>query len=192
MDKSLYELLAESEESKHLSPAILSNIISAGKDYEAAIESALSEKVNSLIIEKMDDVFAAISIIKEKNLGKTSILYTDLCHKTADSPTDSVSPSGAGLIGRASDFISFESSEAQAIACAVLKDVFIVNDLSSAFELRKSSQNHELAFVTLTGELITADGFIIAGKGKEVSKAQEGDQRAPERDRQPPRSRSCI
>ena len=170
VDKSLYELLAESEESKHLSPAILSNIISAGKDYEAAIESALSEKVNSLIIEKMDDVFAAISIIKEKNLGKTSILYTDLCRRTADSPADSVSLSGAGLIGRASDFISFESSEAQAIACAVLKDVFIVNDLSSAFELRKNSQNHELAFVTLAGELITADGFIIAGKGKEVLK----------------------
>jgi chromosome segregation protein len=170
VDKSLYEFLAESEESKHLSPAILSNIISAGKDYEVAVEAALSEKVNSLIIEKIDDVFAAISIIREKNLGKTSILYTDLCRRTAASPADSISPAGAGFIGRASDFVSFESSEAQAIACAVLKDVFIVDNLSSALELRKNSRNYELSFVTLAGELITADGFIVAGKGKEVLK----------------------
>ncbi|MGO9378837.1 MAG: chromosome segregation protein SMC [Dissulfurispiraceae bacterium] len=170
VDKSLYEFLVESEESKHLSPAILSNIISAGKEYELAVESALSEKVNSLIIEKIDDVFAAISIIKEKNLGKTSILYTDLCRNVSTGSAECFSPTGSGIIGRASDFINFESSEAQAIACTVLKDVFIVDDLSSALELKKDPQNHKLSLVTIAGELITADGFIVAGKGKEILK----------------------
>ncbi|HMK59767.1 MAG TPA: chromosome segregation protein SMC [Dissulfurispiraceae bacterium] len=170
VDKSLYEFLAESEESKHLSPAILSNIISAGKDYEAAVEAALSEKINSLIIDKIEDVLAAVSMIRDKNLGKTSILYTDLC-RTANGPSDNVvAPTGAGVIGRAADFITFESGEAQAIARSMLKDVYVVNDLVSGLELRKNSAHCELSFVTLAGELITAEGFIIAGKGKEVLK----------------------
>jgi chromosome segregation protein len=169
VDKSLYEFLAESEESKHLSPAILSNIISAGKDYEVAIEAALSEKINSLIIDKVNDVFAAITVIKEKGLGKTSILFTDLCRIPSEAG-ETISPAAPGVIGRASDFISFESAGAQAIACSVLKNVFVVDDLSCALELRKDAQYDALSFVTLAGELITADGFIAAGKGKEILK----------------------
>ena len=169
VDKSLYEFLAESEESRHLSPAILSNIISADKDYEVAVESALSEKINSLIIDNAEDVFSAIAIIKEKGLGKTSILYTDLC-RSGLSTSPSMPDAVAGIIGRASDFISFESAEAQAIACSVLKNVFVVNDLSSALALRKDAQCRDLSFVTLAGELITEDGFIVAGKGKDILK----------------------
>jgi chromosome segregation protein len=171
VDKSLYEFLAESEESKHLSPAILSNIISAGKDYEAAVESALSEKINSLIIDKIDDVFAAITIIKEKGLGKTSILYTDLCSMPSDAGAAlPVSYASQGVIGRASDFISFESAEAKTIACAVLSSVLVVSDLSSALELRKDAGYRGFSFVTLAGELITPDGFISVGKGKDILK----------------------
>jgi len=169
IDKSLYEFLAESEESKHLSPAILSNIISAGKDYEVAVEAALSEKINSLIIDKISDVFAAITVIKEKGLGKTSILFTDLCRMPSDAG-GTLSPATPGVIGRASDFISFESAEAEAIACSVLKNVFVVDDLSSALELRKDAQYRDLSFVTIAGELIATDGFISAGKGKEILK----------------------
>ncbi|HMK55510.1 MAG TPA: chromosome segregation protein SMC [Dissulfurispiraceae bacterium] len=168
VDKSLYDFLAESEESKHLSPAILSNIISAGKDYEVAVEAALSEKINSLIIDKIEDVLAAVAIIRDKNLGKTSILYTDLCRTSVEASDNATAPAGIGVIGKAADFITFESGEAQAIACAVLKDVFVVNDLASGLELRKSAPHNEMSFVTLAGELITAEGFIIAGKGKEV------------------------
>jgi chromosome segregation protein len=169
VDKSLYEFLAESEESKHLSPAILSNIISAGKDYEVAVESALSEKINSIIIGKIDDVFSAISIIKEKNLGKTSILYTDICISSADE--GGAAPSSAkGIIGRASDFVNFEESEAGSMARAVLKNVFIVSDLNTAIEYRKDARYRDITFATQAGELVTADGFIIAGKGKDILK----------------------
>ncbi len=169
VDKSLYEFLAESEESKHLSPAILSNIISAGKDYEAAVESALSEKINSLIIDRIDDVFSAISIIKEKGLGKTSILYTDLCGSPFDEGAELPSPTPE-VIGRASDFITFESSEARTIACSVLGSVLVVSDLSSALGLRRDAGYRGFSFVTLAGELITPDGFISAGKGKDILK----------------------
>ncbi|HTZ17066.1 MAG TPA: chromosome segregation protein SMC [Dissulfurispiraceae bacterium] len=173
VDKSLYEFLAESEESKHLSPAILSNIISAGKDYEAAVESALSEKINSLIIDRIDDVFAAIAIIKEKGLGKTSILYTDLCRISDDESRPLTSPElslAPGIVGRASEFINFENTEARDIACSVLSNVLVVRDLSSGLSLRKDALYRSFSFVTLAGELITPDGFISAGKGKDILK----------------------
>ncbi len=169
VDKSLYEFLAESEESKHLSPAILSNIISAGKEYEVAVESALSEKINSIIIDKIDDVFSAISIIKDKNLGKTSILFTDICVSFADEDR-AASSSAEGIIGRASDFVNLDDSEAGSMARAVLKNVFIAADLKTAIEYRKDPKYRDVTFATQAGELVTADGFIIAGKGRDILK----------------------
>jgi chromosome segregation protein len=167
VDKSLYEFLVESEESKHLSPAILSNILSADKDYEAAVESALSEKINSLIIDKINDVLSAIEIINEKKLGKTSILYADIC--TATSESGGVEPAAIpGILGRASDFVRLENSGAGSIVRTVLKNVFIAKDLSSALECKKDRTYRDISFATLGGELITADGFIIAGKGKDI------------------------
>jgi|WetSurMetagenome_2_1015567.scaffolds.fasta_scaffold06344_2 chromosome segregation protein len=169
VDKTLYEFLEESGESKHLSPAILSNIISSVRDYEPAVEAALSEKINSIIIDRLDDVFSALDIIREKNLGKTSILYTDICPAT--SGAEGYAPAQAeGIIGRASDFVTFEGSEAGAMARAVLNNVFIVRDVNTAIECRKEAGRRDITFATLAGELVTPDGFIIAGKGKDILK----------------------
>jgi chromosome segregation protein len=169
VDKSLYEFLAESGEGEHLSRAILSNIISADREYEIAIESALAEHINSIIIDKLDDVFSAIKTIKEKDLGKTSILYADICSSAHPVAGPEPSPE-QGIIGKASGFVSFEESEAGLLAQAALENVLIAKDLKSAIEYKKNSARRDSAIVTLTGELVTAEGFIMAGKSTGVLK----------------------
>jgi chromosome segregation protein len=162
VDKSLYEFLAESGGGEHLSRAILSNIISAEREYEIAIESALAEHINAIILDNMDDVLSAVGTIKEKNLGKTSILYADI--NASVQPVAGPEPSPEkGIIGKASGFVSFEESEAGSVAQAALENVLVVKDLQVAVEYKKASSRRDISFVTLTGELITADGFIMAG-----------------------------
>jgi|WetSurMetagenome_2_1015567.scaffolds.fasta_scaffold00192_22 chromosome segregation protein len=169
VDKSLYEFLAESGEGEHLSCAILSNIISTGTEYEIAVESALAEHINSIIIDNIDDVFSAINTIKEKNLGKTSILYADICSSARDTAGLDAEPE-QGIIGSVSEFVNFEASDAGSMARAALNHVYITRDLNAAIEYKKSAGRRDITFVTLAGELVTAQGFIIAGKGKDILK----------------------
>ena len=50
---------------------VLSDIISTEKEYEKAIEAALSERINSILLKSVDDILAAIAVIKERNLTRT-------------------------------------------------------------------------------------------------------------------------
>ncbi len=55
---------------------VLSDIISTEKEYEKAIEAALSERINSILLKNVDDILAATAVIKERNLARTALLYT--------------------------------------------------------------------------------------------------------------------
>lgn len=164
VDRTLTEFLSESENTEGHGYAVLSDVLSANKDYEKAIEAALSERVNSLIVDNIEEVMAAVRIIKEKNLGKTAILYTGYgTHDTSVIDHEAI-------IGRAADFITFENIESQNKARNILADTYIVKDLRSAIEFRKSTQTKGIILVTLDGEVIDSDGIIFAGQGREILK----------------------
>jgi chromosome segregation protein len=172
IDKSLMDFFSGEGSAELKAPGhkVLSDIISADKNYEAAIESVLAEKVNSLIISELGDLMSVISLIKEKNLGRTAMLYTGLFKGGSQSASPFEHPS---LIGRASDFISVESGSAQNIAHHLLENTYIVKDMQSALEILNSSlitHYSSLNFVTLDGEVISRDGWIFAGHGKDILK----------------------
>src|SRR4030043_1632943 len=54
--------------------ASISDVIEIEPEYEKAIESALSEKVNSCDHSSFNDIEIAISAIKEKGLGRTAFI----------------------------------------------------------------------------------------------------------------------
>ncbi|MBI5213510.1 MAG: chromosome segregation protein SMC, partial [Nitrospirae bacterium] len=175
IDKSLADFLMEGQQT-----TVLSDIIAADKDFEAAIEAILSDKINSLIFDNLDDVMAVINIIKEKHLGRTSILYKglDVMRPASDGEdiNSSVTPGGIthdAIIGPASDFITSENSDAKKAAHAALENTYIVKDIKAAFEVLNSgvpTQNSELILVTLDGEVVNSYGWIFAGHGKDVLK----------------------
>ncbi len=162
---------------------VLSDVISAGSDYEKAIEAALSEKVNSIILSTIEGILSAIDIIKEKQLGRTAIFYTGY-NKDSDgssvtsnelkdnnaSEDPSLATRYASLIGRASDFITFEDTDIQGTAGKILENTYIVRDLRSAIELRGSGPFNGASLATLDGEFIDRDGIIFAGQGKDILK----------------------
>ncbi|MCC6347149.1 MAG: chromosome segregation protein SMC [Nitrospirales bacterium] len=168
VDRSLMDLLAESREGLHFSGQVLSDIVNADKEYEKAVEAALSEKINALLLPEAEDIIAAVRLIKEKSLGKTSLLYSGF--GTGDGEALSAPLAHEAVIGKASDFISFENSDFKEAAGRILEDTYIVRDLQSAIRIRKAQPIRSSVLVTLDGEVIDRDGVILAGQGKDILK----------------------
>ncbi|MBZ0155141.1 MAG: chromosome segregation protein SMC [Alphaproteobacteria bacterium] len=168
VDRSLMDLLAESRESLHFSGQVLSDIVSAGKEYEKAVEAALSEKINSLLLSEAEDIIAAVRLIKEKNLGKTALLYSGF--DAGEGKRESTPLGHEAVIGKVSDFISFENSDFREAAGRILENTYIVRDLQSAIEIRKTHPLRNSILATLDGEVIDRDGVILAGQGKDILK----------------------
>lgn len=183
VDRSLSDFLSQAEGTAGSSIKVLSDVINADKEFEKVIEAALSDKINSLVIDKLEDIMSALNIVREKNLGRTAILYTG--YKTSgDTKTQSheegltqlldhsasQDPHRSTLIGRASDFTTFENTEAQGMARGILENTYIIKDLQAAIEFRESSLFNGSTLVTLDGDFIDRDGVIFTGQGKEILK----------------------
>ena len=179
-DKSLMDVLTEAvpaarrtalagEGSSGLSAdcPVLSDVISTEKEYEKAIEAALSERINSILLKSVDDILAATAVIRERKLARTALLYTGFNFE--HSAPDGEGPFD-GIIGKASDFIKFENSEMRGSAGRILENTLIARDLQSAIAFRNQKASRQYALVTLEGEVIDRDGVILAGQGKDILK----------------------
>ncbi len=181
IDRSLKDFLGGSPNSDGQNQAtgskghlVLSDIISTDKDFEIAIEAALSEKINSIIIDNIDDILPAVNIIKEKNLSRTAILYTGF-NKNRKQPALSVAGFEGDTLGKASDFMRFENNDAANVVAALtdnmLGNAYIVKNLNSAINILNSlSAQQDITLVTLEGDVISSDGWLFAGHGKAILK----------------------
>ena len=141
--------------------ASLADIFEIEHEYEKAIESVLSEKVNSFILSSYDDIENAVMRLKEKGLGRTSFIPVHPPSQgfNADAPED--------VMGKALDFVRTKE-EFLNIAQNILANVFIVKDIRTG--LRLISSGHRSLYVTREGEVIEPSGAVIAGEIKGVFK----------------------
>jgi chromosome segregation protein len=187
-DKSLMDVLSEAvpgagltgrhtndtgEETSGLSAdcLVLSDVISTAREYEKAIEAALSDRINSILLKSVDDILAAATVIKERNLGRTALLYTGFSDmRQASGVGDDSVMTFDSIIGKASDFIGVENREMQGPVRMILDNTLIIKDLQAAVEFRNQKASHPYVLVTLDGEVIDRDGVILAGQGKDILK----------------------
>ncbi len=141
--------------------ASISDVIEIEDEYEKAIESALSEKVNSFILPSFNDIEIAISEIKGKGVGRTAFI-------PVNPPFSKRGPGGfldvdvpEGTIGRASSFVRTKE-EFSSVAKSLFENIFIVRDIKTACNLINAG--HNLFFVTLDGEVIEPSGAVIVGE----------------------------
>ncbi len=156
-DRSTKELLSEDLNFNLL--ASLSEVLEVEDEYEKAIESVLAEKVNSYILSSFPDIEIAISALKEKGLGRTAFIPVKpfVIGEKIEAP--------AGVIGRALSFVRTKE-EYLDVAKSLFYNIFIVRDLKTALDL--IAAGHNLAFVTIAGEVIEPAGTVIAGDVKGV------------------------
>jgi chromosome segregation protein len=139
--------------------ASVSDVVDVVAEYEKAVESALSEKAESFILESPGDIELAISALKGKSVDKTAfITATPLpCVNNGNVPE--------GVVGRAIDFVKIREGYVQ-IAENLLGNVLIVKDLSTAFLLKTADGSH--TFATLEGEVVEQSGAVVVGGEKGI------------------------
>lgn len=181
--------------SGHLFKHALSDFIKVDSGYENAIEAAFSEKITAIVINNQEDLIAAVNIIKERNLDRTCFLYTGLKNgngyngdEAQFDPEGANKCQGAGndysdfeQVRKASDLVAFDANgdktlsgniimSAKKAAGEILEGIYVANDLNTAIKIYNSKKSHHHKIVTLDGEVITPEGIIIIGKGKEILK----------------------
>jgi chromosome segregation protein len=163
-DRPTRDLLAGNS-SFHLLESI-SDILEIEPEYEKAVESALSEKVNLFILSSFSDIETAILSLRGKDFGRTAFMPVNpYVNKEGQEGFPEEIPVPEGAIGRASFFVR-TPEHFSGVVKALLDNVFIVRDLKDALSL--ITVDKRLCFATLEGEVIEPSGAVIGGEVKGI------------------------
>lgn len=143
---------------------VLVDVLQTPAEYEVAIETALGEKLQSVIVNSYSDSMEAIGYLKNHHSGRG--LFVPLNHKSV--PSAPLHLNGTqGVVGKALNFIECQE-EYRPVIDLLLKSVVIVQDMDVALHLHQDS-NFQGTVVTLNGEMIDPNGFISGGSSENES-----------------------
>jgi chromosome segregation protein len=144
-------------------------------EYETAIEAALGDKLNVTVVDGTQEIKKALEFIKEHNRDRSGFVSARVSPLSHSPPF--ATDSSSGIIGKAIDFVKVREGFDN-IAALLLNDVFIVENLNTAFELwqkflfpsSKNSGSHYL--VTVEGEVLEPSGIVFGGTEKNILKVK--------------------
>jgi chromosome segregation protein len=142
---------------------IIASCITLPERYEQAIETALGSGLQAIISLDADRVEKALYYLKEKKAGQAGFLPRDLVlFETSNGNMQSILESG-GVVGLARDLVESGSGQKNLID-ALLGDTVVVENLAAARRLL--SEGKHARYVTLEGDCIEKNGFIMGGSDK--------------------------
>ena len=164
----------------------LADLIVVDEKYKAALLAVLHDKLDSVLVNGMDEAFDAIREIVGHEVGATKMLFAGGARSIED--TDVLGH--PGCIGRLSDFVSMKQDEGGLIH-ALIGNVLLFEDLDSAMRFVQSGGNGGFDAVTLNGVYIedgkgvTYSGnrdedITLIGRVEAVEKLEEKTQRLTE------------
>jgi chromosome segregation protein len=143
---------------------VLADVLKTPVEYEAAITTALGEKLQSVIVNSYDDSIEAITYLKENSSGRGS--FIPLHRKTSEIPPVYMN-GNPGIIGKAFNFVECQEEYEQVIEM-LLHNVILVTDLDTAIQVFHNPQFHG-AVVTKNGEMIDPQGMVFGGSTEKTS-----------------------
>jgi chromosome segregation protein len=163
------------EDSLHGIHGVFADFIETKRDYEKAVEAALGEKLQYIIVENQKDGVEAVEYLRAHSLGKGSFVPLNKRdgdgHNDSTAAGDTVDAENEGASDNANALLNHVvvKDGYLHIARELLGDVLLVNDLDEAVDVwRKGAIKKTL--VTTEGELINRYGIISGGS----SGGQEG------------------
>lgn len=140
---------------------ILASSIEVEPQFIAAIEAALRDHLQAVLLTDSELASQILDRLSEKQLGKAALIAHDFVTMRA-MPDRQFVPEGA--IAWALDKVRAKSG-VQELTDRLLNNVLIVEDLHTAMRMKR--QLRDVAIATLKGEFIAADGVIHGGATKE-------------------------
>ncbi|AAB99663.1 TPA: chromosome segregation protein SMC [Methanocaldococcus jannaschii] len=159
MDRAIREILNANL------PGIIDIVGNLGKtkiEYKTAIEVAAGNRLNHIVVKRMDDAVRAIKYLKERKLGRATFLPLDRIEGREAYYIDE-----DGVIGRAIDLVEFDEKYRRVFEY-VFGNTVVVENIDIAKELAKKYR--KVRFVTLDGDVIEPSGAMIGGTFKSKAK----------------------
>ena len=134
----------------------LGELIQAPPELERALEAALGGRVQDVVVQRWEDAEAAVTFLKQSQAGRATFLPLDTLRP--GHPVEA--PRANGVIGVASELISFDPAIRPAVELA-LNHTVVVQDLPTARRLLSRAGGATL--VTLDGEIVRPSGSVTGG-----------------------------
>ncbi|MFA6470707.1 MAG: chromosome segregation protein SMC [Candidatus Latescibacterota bacterium] len=135
---------------------VLADLVSADEPYIRAVEAALLDRLQSVIVDTAETALEGIRYLSGTSGGRASFLSIE----SAGTESELQLPSGEGLVGPAERYVRVDE-RFRPIIRRLLCGVYIVDTLDTAF--RMHTANPEARFVTLNGEMVGAQGDFHGG-----------------------------
>lgn len=164
---------------------IFNSIIEIQQGYEAAIQSSVKYYFNSIVIDNLDTIVEIDNLLKNNEIGKAELLLNNF--STTEKPfllklisnyynnkTLKQLMTEQSVKGFAIDFVKFDNKYNQLLN-KLLSNFIIVDTFENAAKLVEKYSDYN--FVTLTGDIILNNGFIITGKEIKEDETLQGNQK---------------
>jgi len=135
--------------------------ISTDEKYEKAIEVALGNYIQNIIVESPEDAKGLIEYLKTNSYGRATFLPLTSMRKVENEDVSKFSQYN-GFIGSAISLLKFDKKFENVINHALNKCI-IVSDLDSANYIYSKTKG-QIRIVTLDGEAIASSGSITGGQ----------------------------
>ncbi|HTN43169.1 MAG TPA: chromosome segregation protein SMC [Nitrospiria bacterium] len=153
--------LSERPELRNRLHGIVADLLEVPKAFEPAIEAALGDQLQGLLIDDHATIKEIVQSLKSVQLGR-GVFLPRTPRQTRTAQVHSSGEEFDGFIGPALQQIKVRSGF-EAAAQALLGDVLLVRDLESALKLW-SQLRIGYTIVTLEGEVLSPSGLLWAGR----------------------------
>lgn len=138
--------------------SVLGDCVSADDEYALAVEAALGDALQYILVDGEMAALEGARWLSGDTRGRAVFLPAE-----GNAGAVPVSPDGAGIIGRAADFIRTEA-RFRPVVEKLLRDVLVAGSLADAVRLHRE---HGGRYVTLAGEMVGSWGEIHGGRLRE-------------------------
>ena len=137
----------------------VASLITVDKKYSVAIETALGNAIQNLVVDTDADAKRAIGYLKSNNLGRATFLpiSTVKSRELGENGADDL----FGFVGIASDLVKTDTKYRE-IVKHLLAGTFVAEDIDSAVNIAKKF-NHRVKVVSLDGQVINPGGSLTGG-----------------------------
>ncbi|MEM1085012.1 MAG: chromosome segregation protein SMC [Verrucomicrobiota bacterium] len=153
--------LDEPEQFKPRIQGVLAGFIEADNDCARAVEAALGNHLQAVLVSDESLAETLISRLTERKLGHAAILPESFVGPASGTQMETV-PEGA--TGWALDRVKIDPRVSSVIE-RLLEKVLVVPDLATALRLRR--EHPDLVFATTRGELLGREGIVSGGAAGE-------------------------
>lgn len=143
----------------------LGELIQVPKEYTLAIETALGNQLQQLVVATQATGKAIIADLTRTRGGRVTILPLDSLRGGHIPRTYDLVKDAPGVIGRAVELIQFDPRLKIAVE-QLLSTTVVVDNLDHAVAVARAGK-HQFRVVTLNGEVISASGAMTGGKAKQ-------------------------